>query len=144
MWRQRHKQNFINIWLQGRTQLSPWQKAAVIGWEATVWARGGTEQSCWQWSSIFLVVLTLILQHSFSFISTAASQLWSDRSKLCATSATVHLFTSTGPSHNPTWRRSPLWGWSSCPTSSLAVWPATRGQRSWAPEDRLEKTTTDT
>lgn len=52
------------------------------------------------------------------------------------------LFTSTGPSHSPTWLRSPRWGWPSCPTSSLAVWPATLPQRSWGAQGRLENKTT--
>lgn len=47
-------------------------------------------------------------------------------------------FTSTGPSHSPTWRRSPRRGWPSCPTSSLAAGPATRVQRSWDAEGRLK------
>lgn len=49
------------------------------------------------------------------------------------------LFTSTGPSHSPTWLRSPRRGWSSCPTSSLAAWPSTLRRRSWGVQDRLEQ-----
>lgn len=115
----------------GRTQLiAAWQKASLFKERLLTQVAQGEPPLSWI-SSIFGTLwstfrLTLTEQAPASQVQT-----------LCHLSRS--LFTSTGPSRSPIWPISPGRDWPSCPTSFVAVWPATLHQRSWGSQGTLER-----